>query len=196
VINLRTQAEAEVTLRNLLEPPRPSTLAPSLKNKPLFDYVFPDICDAATPREQHHAVYGSRLKLDRKRLNLETATKTLTFVNPAGFPHIRFATRHPVLGLRNVYLVVGLQHHEIQLRGEDHCPVAWAHTWEGMVWEEGVPRTFDFRDADEVAEVFGEFDLAAVNRILKLVAKAHGWNQLPFPRAWENATPLLLTGLF
>lgn len=188
VVDLRTSAATEVSLRNLLEPPKPSTLAPSLKKKPLFDYAFPDICDAATPREQHHAVYGSRMRLDWKRFNLETATKTLSFDYPTGFPHIRFASRHPLLGLRSVYLVVGLQHHEIHPRGDDKCPVAWAHPWEGVVWEAGIPRPFDFRDSDEVAEVFGAFDLAAVNGMLKLAAKAHGWNRLPFPRAWEEVS--------
>lgn len=191
VVNLRTSAVTEVSLRNLLDPPRPSTLAHSLKKKPLFDYVFPDICDAATTREQHHAVYGSRLRLDWDRLNLATATKTLTFSNPAGFPHIRMASRHPVLGLRDVYLVVGLQQHEIYPSVEDKFPVAWAHPWEGLVWVEGVPRSFDFKDAEEVAGVFGEFDLAAVNRILVVAAQAHGWNQLPFPRSWEGATTQL-----
>jgi len=191
VANLRTQAVVDVSIHRLLAQSKPPTLAAALKKKPLFDYVFPDICDAATSREQHHAVYGSRLRLDWERLNLETALKILTFAHPEGFPHIRMATRHPVLGLRDVYLVVGLQHHEIQHWGDDKIPVAWAQPWEGVAWEGGAPRPFDFRDAEAVAELFGEFDLGAVNGILKLAAEAHGWNQLPFPRAWEGVNSLL-----
>lgn len=186
VVNLKTQQDTASSLRNLLEPPK-STLATCLQVKPLLAYRFPDICDAATTREQHRAVYGSRLALDWERLNLDTTTKTLTFAHPAGFPHIRFATRHPVLGLREVYLVADLQMHEAQDKAEWKHPVAWVHRREGVVWAGGAPQKFDFLDSDLVAEHFGEFDLAAVNGTLTLAAQAHGWNRLPIPRAWESA---------
>lgn len=186
VVNLKTQKDLTTPTRTLLDPPV-STLAPALQQKPLLDYRFPDICDAATLGEQHAAVYGSRLALDWARLNLDTSTKTLTFANPAGFPHIRFATRHPVLGLRNVYLVAGLQMHEAQDKAEWKHPVAWADKWEGVLWYGNGPMPFNFLDAAEVSKAFGEFDLAAVSSILVLAARAHGWNRLPFPRAWESA---------
>lgn len=195
VVNLRTQADLMTSISGLLNV-RPPSLAPSLREKPLLSYRFPDICDAATPREQHKAVYGSRLSQDWDRLNLETSTKTLTFAAPAGFPHIRFATRHPVLGERHVYLVVGLQMHEAQDKVEWKHPVAWASPWDGVVWAGGAPQKFDFRDTDLVAEHFGDLDLASVPSLLVMAAHAHGWNKLPFPRAWESAPLPPITRMF
>lgn len=187
VVNLRTGQDVHRTTARLLADPVPSPLKANLTTKAVFDYTFQDICDAATLREQHHAVYGSRLRLDWSRLNLALTSKTLTFEHPQGRPHIRWATRVADSAPRLVYLVVGLSLPEVETRPG---PWAWTDEWQGILMPSVGPlRPFDFRDPEAVAQAFGDFDLAAVGWFQSVAARAHGWNPLTVPRAWEGYQP-------
>ena len=186
--NLRSGGSFHASTGKLFEPPAVLPVLPELVLRDPLTYTFPDICDAATMRQQHHAVYGAWLRRDLQRLELPKNTKTLTFQPPGQAPYIRWATRHPEFGHRLVYLVVGWDYW--QDFDQEGLPIAWAgeDLWRGAVgnrsWMGSEP--FDFLNPDDVAKAFGLFDLAEVNTMRVLAAKAHGWNKLSVPRAWEG----------
>lgn len=187
--NLRTGEAYQTTLVRLYAPPKTLPVRPALVRRHPFDYTLADVCDAATLREQHHAIYGAWIGRDLRRLALPGASKTLTFTHPQGAPHIRWATRHPALGHRAVYLITGWTEEQAHAACRLGEPLVWApeRLWRGLVLTEVPIRVLDLEDPDAVAELFGEFDLAEVNSMRVLLARAHGWNPLPVPRAWESA---------
>ena len=191
ISNLRSGEALHTTLAKLHAPPKPSQVRPSLLHRHPFNYTLADVCDASTLREQHHAIYGAWIGRDLRRLDLPRATKTLTFAHPQGAAHIRWATRHPVLGHRVVYLIAGWSEGRAQASCLPGEPVAWAPAdlWRGLVLSEIPAPVLDMEDPDAVADLFGEFDLAEINNMRLLMVKAHGWNPLPIPRAWEGFAP-------
>lgn len=186
--NLRTGEAHITTLKQLYAPPKVSPLHPRLQRRHPFDYSLADVCDAATLREQHHAIYGAWIHRDLRRLLLPGDTKTLTFTFPKGSNYIRWATRHPHFGHLPVYLVAGWTEAEALATAQPGMPLVWApqKLWRGLVLSETPHRVLDLEDPDAVADLFGEFDLAEINTMRLLLVKAHGWNPLPIPRAWEG----------
>lgn len=194
VNNLRTGESYHTSIREMHRTPAPPSVKPALDRRHPFDYELPDIFDAATLQEQHHAVYGAWLRRDRDRLNLDDVSKTLTFSEPSGQPHIRWVTRQLRGDVHRpvpIFLVAGWTESEALDRHDDSHPVAWAPGgWIGsLLYPQKQALAFD--DPDVVAEHFGYFDMAEVNSMRILAAWAHGWNPLPVPRAWENVKPSL-----